>query len=47
MNYFFNEDQLEIRELARKIAEEKMLPFRKFNIHHGFYGRRNISLGYS
>ncbi len=29
MNYFLNEDQLEIKELARKVAEEKMLPLRE------------------
>ncbi len=37
MNYFFNEDQLEIRELARKIAEEKMLPLREKYDEEGIF----------
>ena len=37
MNYFLNEDQLEIKELARKIAEEKMLPLREKYDEEGIF----------
>ncbi len=37
MNYFFSEDQLEIREIARKVAEEKIKPVRaKYDEENAF-----------
>lgn len=37
MNYFLTEDQLEIKEIARKIAEEKMIPLREKYDEEGIF----------